>query len=221
MTHTDRTGDTAPPRPVRAPLTRESIVAAALAIIDADGLAKFSMRRLGAALRVDPMAVYRHIEDQEALFDAIAEAIFDELDVASLPWAGTWREVAQEYCRRLRDALLRHPNAVTIFATRPIRSQASIDTGVKMITKLRNAGFAAGRDLQIIRCLREYTLGHALSVAVLRLGAAARSRKPHPGDPGYNALAEAADATEPDDHFEPGLTAMLNGFQAAGTVDSG
>lgn len=127
----------------------------------------------------------------------------------------TWREVSREYCRRLRDALLRHPNAVTIFATRPIRSRTSIDTGVKMINKLRDAGFPAGRSLQIIRCLREYTLGHAQSVAVLRLGAAVRSRKPHPGDPDYNALAEAADATEPDDHFELGLATMLNGFQSA------
>jgi TetR/AcrR family transcriptional regulator, tetracycline repressor protein len=150
----------------------------------ADGLAKFSMRRLGAALRVDPMAVYRHIEDQEALFDAIAEAVFDELDVASLPWGGTWREVSEAYCHRLRDALLRHPNAVTIFATRPIRSQTSIDTDIKMIRRQRDAGFPAAPGLQIIRCLREYTLGHALSVAVLRLGATARSRKlpPSPED---------------------------------------
>ncbi|WP_329235613.1 TetR/AcrR family transcriptional regulator C-terminal domain-containing protein [Actinoallomurus sp. NBC_01490] len=212
MTRKGRTGGTAPSRRVRAPLTRDSIVAAALALIDSDGLARFSMRRLGAALGVDPMAVYRHVEDQEALFDAVAEAIFDELQVATLPWEGTWREVSQEYCRRLRDALLCHPNAVTVFATRPIRSRTSIDTGVKMIDKLREAGFPPGRGLQIVRCLREYTLGHALSVAVLRLGAADRSRRPRPGDPGYNVLAEAADATEADDHFELGLAAMLNGF---------
>lgn len=161
------------------------------------------------------MAVYRHIEDQEALFDAIAEAIFDELNVA------TWREVSGEYCRRLRDALLYHPNAVTIFATRPIRSRTSIDTGVRMITKLRDTGFPADRSLQIIRCLREYTLGHAQSVAVMRLGAAARSRTPHPGDPDYNALAEAADATEPDDHFELGLAAMLDGFQSVEPANPG
>jgi AcrR family transcriptional regulator len=212
MTREDPTGDTTRPGR-RAPLTRDAIVAAALALIDADGLEKFSMRRLGAALRVDPMAVYRHIEDQEALFDAIAETIFEELDVASLPWEGTWREVLQEYCRRLRGTLLRHPNAVIVFATRPIRSRTSIDTGVKMITKLRETGFPPGRGLQIVRCLREYTLGHAQSVAVLRLGAAARSRKPDRGDPDYNVLAEAADGTEPEDHFELGLTAMLDGFR--------
>jgi AcrR family transcriptional regulator len=214
MTHKDRADETSP-RSIRAPLNRGAIVAAALALIDADGLPKFSMRRLGAALGVDPMAVYRHFKDQEELFDGIAEAIFDELEVASLPWDGAWRELAARYCHRLRDALLRHPHAVTIFATRPVRSPASIDTGVRMVTRLQDAGFAPDAGLRIIRCLREYTLGHALSVAVLRLGGAARSRKPAPGAPDYNVLAEAADATEPDDHFDLGLTAMLTGFTPA------
>ncbi|MCO6007255.1 TetR/AcrR family transcriptional regulator C-terminal domain-containing protein [Actinoallomurus purpureus] len=216
MTPKGRTNGTPPSRPARAPLDRGQIVSAALALIDADGLPKFSMRRLGAALGVDPMAVYRHVADQEALFDGIAEAIFDEVDVASLPWDGTWRELAERYCHRLRDALLRHPHAVTIFATRPVRSPASIDAGVAMVTRLQDAGFAPDAGLRIIRCLREYTLGHALSVAVLRLGAGARSRRPAPGTPDYNLLAEAADATEPGDHFEVGLTAILTAFTPAG-----
>ncbi|MEV0400668.1 TetR/AcrR family transcriptional regulator C-terminal domain-containing protein [Actinoallomurus sp. NPDC050550] len=212
MTPKGRTDETSPSRPARVRLNRDHIVSAALALIDADGLAKFSMRKLGAALGADPMAVYRHFTDQEALFDGIAEAIFDELDAASLPWNGTWQELASRYCHRLRDALLRHPHAVTIFATRPVRSPASIDTGVAMINRLGDAGFAPDAALRIVRCLREYTVGHALSVAVLRLGAGARSRRPAPNAPDYNALAEAADATEPDDHFDLGLTAMLTGF---------
>ncbi|WP_433178807.1 TetR/AcrR family transcriptional regulator C-terminal domain-containing protein [Actinoallomurus sp. CA-150999] len=212
MTPKGRTDEASPSRPARVRLNRDHIVSAALVLIDADGLPKFSMRKLGAALGADPMAVYRHFTDQEALFDGIAEAIFDELDVASLPWDGTWQELAARYCHRLRDVLLRHPHAVTIFATRPVRSPASIDTGVAMINRLRDAGFAPDTALRMVRCLREYTLGHALSVAVLRLGAGARSRRPAPDAPDYNALAEAADATEPDDHFDLGLTAMLTGF---------
>ncbi|MGI5228729.1 hypothetical protein [Actinoallomurus sp. CA-142502] len=72
-----------------------------------------------------------------------------------------------------------------------------------------------------LRCLREYTLGHAQSVAVLRLGAAARSRKPSPGEPDDNVPAEAADVTEPDDHFELGLAAMLDGLQSAQAANTG
>jgi AcrR family transcriptional regulator len=69
-------------------LNREYIAAVALALIDKAGLVKFSMRKLGSELGVDPMAVYRHFEDQEALFDGIAEALFEELDVDALPWQG-------------------------------------------------------------------------------------------------------------------------------------
>ncbi|MET8866066.1 hypothetical protein ABZW11_24280 [Nonomuraea sp. NPDC004580] len=63
--------------------------------------------------------------------------------------------------------------------------------------------------LRMTRCLRELVIGHALSVAMTQAG---RSRKPEPGSPGYNLLAEAADATILDDHCGPGLTALLNGF---------
>ena len=41
------------------------------------------------------MAVYRRFADQEALFDGVAAALFDEIDVATLPWAGSWRETLE------------------------------------------------------------------------------------------------------------------------------
>jgi AcrR family transcriptional regulator len=38
----------------------------ALALIDDIGRTSFSMRKLGAELGIDPMAVYRYFSDQEA-----------------------------------------------------------------------------------------------------------------------------------------------------------
>ncbi|GAA3260481.1 TetR/AcrR family transcriptional regulator [Nonomuraea helvata] len=202
-----------PEPPTRPTLTREYLAAAALALIDTHGLRKFSMRKLGTAVGFDPMAAYRYYTDQEALFDGVAEALFTEIDVDTLPWGGPWQQLARDYCLRLRDTLLRHPRAVQIFATRPVRSPASIDTGVKMLTKLRDAGIPPAQALRLFRCLREFTIGHALAIAMTTLGADQRSRKPEPGSPDYNLLAEAADATIPGDHFEAGLTAILHGFE--------
>jgi AcrR family transcriptional regulator len=201
-----------PPPPTRPALNHEYLAAAALALIDAEGLRKFSMRRLGAVLGVDPMAAYRHFEDQEALFDGIAEVLFAEIDVDALPWDAPWPELAAQYCRRLRHVLLQHPHAVAVFATRPVRSPASIDMGVQAMTKLHDAGLPSATALRILRCLREFTVGHALSVSTLQLGAQRRSRKPNRGSVQYNRLAQAADETAPDDHFEVGLQAMLRGF---------
>ncbi|GAA5178758.1 TetR/AcrR family transcriptional regulator [Rugosimonospora acidiphila] len=202
-----------PPAPTRRALNREYLAAAALALIDAEGLRKFSMRRLGAVLNVDPMAAYRHFADQEELFDGVAEALFAELDIDSLPWQEPWQRLAGQYCRRLRDVLLRHPHAVSVFATRPVRSPASIEMGVRAVAKLRDAGLPPPTALRVLRCLREFTIGHALSVSTLQLGAQRRSRKPDKGSPRYNLLAQAADETAPDDHFETGLRAMLRGIE--------
>ncbi|GAA2778485.1 TetR/AcrR family transcriptional regulator C-terminal domain-containing protein [Crossiella cryophila] len=208
MTNHDRAHR--PDAPTKPTLSREHIAAVALALVDEIGQGKFSMRKLGAELGFDPMAAYRYFTDQEALFDGVAETLFTELDVESLPWQGNWRELTEQYAHRLRDTLLAHPHAVTIFATRPLRSAAAINTGNRMLELLTGAGFTPGTALQILRCVREFTVGHALTLAVHQLGGAGRSRKPSPDSPEYNLLAKAADAA--GDHFGLGLTAMLDGF---------
>ncbi|MEU8123671.1 TetR/AcrR family transcriptional regulator [Spirillospora sp. NPDC049024] len=212
MTKDDQARRPRPAAPMRPTLSREYIAAMALALVDDIGRDKFSMRKLGAELGVDPMAVYRYFTDQEALFDGIAETLFGELDVDTLPWHGSWRELAEQYARRMRDTLLAHPHAVTIFATRPVRSPAAIDTGNRMIELMTTSGFTPGTALRVLRCLREFTVGHALTLAVLRLGGERRSRKPPPDAPDYNLLAKSADDAYPDDHFDLGLTAMLDSF---------
>src|SRR5699024_11995802 len=83
------------------------------------------MRKLGQHLGVDPMAIYRHFQHREDLFDAVAELLFDHIDVNALPWNGRWRDLAGQYCQALLSVLQEHPHAVTTFATRPIRSNRS------------------------------------------------------------------------------------------------
>lgn len=197
----------------RAGLTRDKITVAALELVDEIGIDGFSMRKLGPRLGVGPMAIYRHFRDQEDLFDDVAEHLFDQIDLDTLPWEEPWSRLAQRYCHRLLGILLAHPHAVTIFATRPVRSPAAIATGIRMLEVFTSAGFTPANGLRISRSLRELTIGHALSLAVVRLGSEARSLKPEPGDLNYNLLAEAADATKIDDHFDIALTAMIEGFE--------
>lgn len=197
----------------RAGLTHAKIADAALALLDEVGIDAFSMRKLGQHLGVDPMAVYRHFRHQEDLFDAVAELLFDQIDLDALPWEGQWQELAQQYCRSLLHTLLAHPHAVTTFATRPVRSASSISTGVRMVEHFTSAGFTPANGLRIARSLRELTIGHAVSLSAVQSGSQERSRKPGPDDPHYNLLAQAADTTGIDDHFDIALTAMVVGFE--------
>ncbi|MBK7300678.1 MAG: TetR family transcriptional regulator [Moraxellaceae bacterium] len=51
---------------------REALIAAAILRLQADGMAKLSLRALAADVGVSPTAVYRHFEDKFALLAAIA-----------------------------------------------------------------------------------------------------------------------------------------------------
>ncbi|MFI6211792.1 TetR/AcrR family transcriptional regulator C-terminal domain-containing protein [Nocardia brasiliensis] len=180
----------------RVALNRDHIAGAALRLIDETGIDGFSMRKLGAALGADPMAAYRHFADQQDLFDAVAATMFNELDMASLPWQEPWRELMRAYTHRLRSTLRRHPNAVPVFATRPVRSESALETGSWLVEHLQGAGFPAHVAAQLTTCLREYVLGHLLSYTI----AAVR------------AEPDAAEDISPADHFDIGVDAMLDGF---------
>jgi AcrR family transcriptional regulator len=90
----------------RDPLSQERIVVAALELADSRG--DFSMRALGDKLDVDPMAIYRHFEDKDALLDALVDAALASL--APLPpESGTPIVRVRQLCFDFRDALSAHP----------------------------------------------------------------------------------------------------------------
>ena len=62
----------------RPPLSAERIVATALDVIDAEGLDQLSIRRLGDALGVQGMAVYRHVRGKEDILDGVRRLLVEE-----------------------------------------------------------------------------------------------------------------------------------------------
>jgi len=71
-----------PRRRRREPLTRERIVEAALAVIEEDGLAAFSTRKLGQRLRCEAMSIYHHFPSKQHLLDALVEHAIASVEVA-------------------------------------------------------------------------------------------------------------------------------------------
>lgn len=73
----------------RDKLSNAGIVSAALAMIDAHGEKAFSMRKLAAALNVDPMAIYHHHANKAALMQAVLDAMLREFNPPAT--TGDWR----------------------------------------------------------------------------------------------------------------------------------
>src|SRR4029453_403114 len=68
-------------RKAHAPLTRERIVDAALALIAEEGLAAFSTRKLGEGLGCEAMSIYHHFPSKQHLLDALVEHAIGTVDV--------------------------------------------------------------------------------------------------------------------------------------------
>ena len=87
----------------RVALGRGRILAAALEIIDRDGLEALTMRTLADALGVAPMATYRHYANKGELLDALLNAVAYGLLVPESH--GDWRSTALALARSVRAAL--------------------------------------------------------------------------------------------------------------------
>ncbi len=124
------------------PLQRGLIVATALRLVDREGLKALSMRRLGAELGVDPMAVYYHLPNKQALLDAIVEAVMGSIDLSVDDPAKPAEERILAAARAYRDVLLAHSNALPILLAQPPATPAAMRP-VELLTGIfRDAGLA-------------------------------------------------------------------------------
>jgi AcrR family transcriptional regulator len=106
--------------PPRTPVTRERVLAEAVALADAEGLEEVSMRGLAARLDVVPMALYKHVTNKSDLLDGMAGTLiasYDPLD----PTLG-WRAAVRAQILSARRVLLAHPWARQVMESRTTRT---------------------------------------------------------------------------------------------------
>ena len=66
-------------------MTRQRVIAEALAVISADGVDALSMRGLAARLGVVPGALYRHVRSKEQLCDLVVDGVLAEVGTPCRP----------------------------------------------------------------------------------------------------------------------------------------
>ena len=91
----------------REQLNRDRVLAAAVALADAEGVDAVSMRGLAQHLGVVPMALYKHVANKDELLDGMIDAVVGEIEP---PVAGPdWRAAIRRRILSARTVLLRHP----------------------------------------------------------------------------------------------------------------
>jgi AcrR family transcriptional regulator len=151
----------------RPPLTRERVLAAALRLVDDEGLDALTRRRLGQELGRDAMALYRYAPDRAALLDGIVELVLEELDIpdGGEDWESQLCRAAHDF-RRLG---LAHPHVVSLMVTRPLatplglRPLGTLRPLERLLRVLTNAGFPPPLALRVYRLYTGFLFGHMLT----------------------------------------------------------
>jgi AcrR family transcriptional regulator len=142
-------------------LDRASILDAALALVDRDGLAALNMRALARELDVGTMSLYHYVPSKDALLDGIVEALMAEIDMPSEE-EGSWDVRATRMARSLRTVALRHPNCIPLMVTRPFGTADSLRPCNVAIGVLRESGLSMDETLVVFRTIVAFVLGYVM-----------------------------------------------------------
>lgn len=150
----------------RTPLSRERVLAAAVALADREGIQSLTMRRLAAVLDVEAMSLYYHLPAKEALLDGIAEAVIAEITAAAdhLDTEDGWRARLRRRFLAARQVMLRHPWAPGL-----LHSRETVPAGVYayydgIVGTLVDAGFSYHLAHKALHALGSLPLGFAQEV---------------------------------------------------------
>ncbi len=149
------------PRPSTPLLSPDRIRSVALAIIDRDGLAGLSMRKLAAELGVQAASLYGHVRTKDQLLNDVASAILSSVDVSG--FASGWREGLILCARSYRSALSAHPNIVPFLAYGPARRDESLKRLDVVHGALVDAGWSRREATMIAAGLMYIVFGSALA----------------------------------------------------------
>jgi AcrR family transcriptional regulator len=153
---------TAASRQRRTPLSRERVVAAAIALADEAGIEALSMRRLADELGVEAMSLYNHVANKDDLLDAILEAVGDEIAVPAHD--DDWKAAIHAVAASAHDALLRHPWASSLWMTRTNPGRARLRYADSLLAALRRGGFSDALIYHGYHIVQACVLGYTVQV---------------------------------------------------------
>jgi AcrR family transcriptional regulator len=215
-------------RPRARALTREAIVAAALDIIDREGLDAMTMRTVAHSLGTGAASLYAHVSSKEDLIELVIERVIGEVDFAGEPDPQRWQDQVKEGLRAIRVVFSRHGDLARASFARIPMGENALRGSEQMINVLR-----AGRlPDQVIAYACDLLPLYAMAVAYEESLYANEVRSPAEFDqfidsmrayfaalpperfPNMVALAPLLTQGDSDERFEFGLDVLMRGLAA-------
>jgi AcrR family transcriptional regulator len=149
----------------RPALSRERVLAGALAVADAGGLARLTIRSLAGHLGVKPMAVYHYVANKEEILDGLVDLVFSEMELPRPE--GDWRAEITKRAHSARRVLRQHAWAIGLLESRTSPGPATLTYHDATIATFRAGGFTVAQTAHAYALLDSYVYGFALQEASL------------------------------------------------------
>lgn len=196
--------------------TREEFVAAAIRIVDDEGLDALTLRRLGTEVGVSFTALYTYFATREDLIAALVDAVSADIIAGVVPTGESPREQVVAISLATRRALAKHPRLASVYVSDQSGASGGNDA-TRMVAGLLEAAGLEGRDVATAyRVIESYVFGST----IFDLGAAPnhlsirRRRYVEVGHDAFKSVASSAKAVgrHNDEAFERGLALILDGL---------
>jgi AcrR family transcriptional regulator len=209
-------------------LSLDRIYDATVEIIENEGLEAVTMRRVADNLGTGPASLYRHVAGRDELLVLLTDRLLDAEvgtteDVGAAEAPVGWRAGCELIARRFRDLLTREPVLAALAPRGQMLGPNSLKGRERILAWLVDEGFSASLAARTYLLLTRYVIGS--------LHTYGRSSKTHADEraelvglfreldpsefPTVVALAEELGGQRPEDEFEFGLTALLDGIAAS------
>ena len=144
----------------RAPLSRENVLLAALALAAEIGIPALTMRRLGQALGVEAMSLYKHVANKDDVLDGIVDLVAAEFEVPAS--VGDWRAAMRGRALSAHAVLMRHPWATLLIVSRANVGPAMLRYVDATLGCLREAGFSFAMADHAWNAIDNHVYGYTL-----------------------------------------------------------
>ncbi|HET6858510.1 MAG TPA: TetR/AcrR family transcriptional regulator [Streptomyces sp.] len=141
----------------RAPLSKDRVLRAAVALADDIGIDALSMRKLAQELGVVPMALYKHVANKDQLLDGMVDVVVGEIDP---PAPGPdWKSAVRRRILSARRALLSHSWAAQVVQSRARPTPVLLAYMDSVIGMFRTGGFSVDLTHHVMHALGSRMLG--------------------------------------------------------------
>ena len=210
----------------RGSITRRKVLAAAIDVLDSDGLAQFSIRRVANRFGVEAMALYHYVRGREDLLDGAVELVLDDLftDPEVHANAADWQDYVSRMAHGIRRIAVAHPQVFSLVANRPATPSwlkpplRTLQWTESFLASLRQFGFDGRAAVSAYRGFCSFLVGHLLLESAGRQGHDGRHVVDQASYPVLTLLRGELQEDHSQADFDEGLAHLLQRLQGPSTI---